>query len=294
MLSPTSILASIRRLICTLVLLVARRLIHLVCVAEALTILLRQGFGLLRLLFWLLERLQVGRDVERLSAALLLLAKRDLMIEMIQEELRVLEDRLRVVRVERRSGRNVTARCSLLRLNHGLVVREGRQLMVVIIAIELLLDLAVSQARRMLLELWVVEVLPFFIDVVLVEVVFCGRNEGCAQTPFVKCLPVEVAEPRVVLDLGRSRVAQPVLRLALYHLVDEVSCLNTPARRNILHLYFNLLRHDMFADLFPALADVWTLAVHAFICHDSDGEVVDCLRVIETQHDLRRHVARCS
>lgn len=64
MLSPSRVLASIRRLICTLVLLVSGRLIHLVCVYEALTILLRQRLGLLRLLLlWLLEGLQVGRDV---------------------------------------------------------------------------------------------------------------------------------------------------------------------------------------------------------------------------------------
>jgi hypothetical protein len=62
------------------------------------------------------------------------------MVEMIQQELRVLKDGLRVVRIKRRSGLTVTICSSLLRLNHGLVVGEGRQLVVVIIAIELLLD----------------------------------------------------------------------------------------------------------------------------------------------------------
>lgn len=214
------------------------------------------------------------------------------MIEVVQQKLRVLQDGLRVVRIEWLRRLRVAVRGILLRLNHGLVVCKSRQLVVVIVAIELLLHRAVSQARHVLLELGIVEVLPFFVDVVLVEVVLCRWDERRAQSPLVQRLPVEVAKPRVVPDLGGARSTEPILWFTLDHLVDEVGSLDAPASRYVLHLDLDLLRHDVLTDLLPALAHVRPLSVHALVGHDTNSEVVDGLRVVEAQHHLGRHVAR--
>jgi hypothetical protein len=214
------------------------------------------------------------------------------MIEVVQQQLRVLQDGLWIVRIQRLYRLCDSVRRVLLRLYHGLIVGERRQLVVIIVPIELLLDRAVSQARHMLLEFGIINVLPLFVNVVLVEVVFRWRNERRAQSPLVQGLPVEVAEPRVVLDLGRARVTESILGLALDHLVDEVGGLDAPTRRYVLHLYLDLLGHNVLADLLPALAHVRPLAVHALVRHDTDGKVINCLRVVEAEHDLGRHVAR--
>ena len=271
----------------TLHLLIARRLIHLVSVAQALAVLLDEFL----LLLGLLERLQIGRDVERLAAALFLLSQRNLMIEVIQQQLRIFENRLRVVRVKRRCRLRNTIRRILLRLNHGLIVGESRQLVIVVVPVELLLDLAVAQARRVILELRIVQVLPLFVDVVLIEVVFSGRNERSPQPSLIQGLPVEVAEPRVVLDLVRAIITQSILRLSLNHPIDEVGGLDAPSGRDVLHLDLDLLRHDVLADLFSALANVRAFTVHALVGHDADCEVINCLRVIEPEHDFRGHIA---
>jgi len=85
------------------------------------------------------------------------------------------------------------------------------------------LDGVAPQIGDVLLELGVFEVLPFFVDVLGVEVVLKRWDERRLDLFLFKVFPREVAQPGMVLDLSCTVVAQTVLRLALDHAVNEVS-----------------------------------------------------------------------
>lgn len=183
----------------------------------------------------------VGRDVEDLLRVhLLLLMQRYLVIEFLQQLLRIRKDVVLIVvlLVVRSilSGLLVEAR-----VDHGLVLSQGGQLVVVVVAIELGLHRVPAKVLSPLDEVRIFQILPFLVDVLLVVVVVRRWDERSPQLLFVQIFPREICQPRMILNFMASVVPQSILRLPLNHFVDEVGCFDAPADRYFLLLDMNLL-----------------------------------------------------
>ena len=96
----------------------------------------------------------------------------------------------------------------------------------------------------------------------------------------------------MVLDLLRASEAEAVDRLPLDQLVNEVSRLETPARRHLVLADLHLLGEDMVSNLLTRLAHVRTLTIHALVADDTHGKVVNCHPVILPAHHFWCHVPR--
>ena len=57
------------------------------------------------------------------------------------------------------------------------------------------------------------------------------RLVGGVECLLAEGLPVEISQPNVILNLGWSVQAEPVSRLALQALIDEVGALHGPLLR---------------------------------------------------------------
>lgn len=135
-----------------------------------------------------------------------------------------------------------------------------------VVTIKLGLDRVAPQTEEVLLEFLVFLVLPVLVDVLLVEVVLLGRDEGSLQFAVPKVVPWEVSQPGVGLDLGRTVEAESICRLPLYHLgplreskdylVDEVSRFNGPALGDFVSLDLDLFGQYVVSDLLAALTDI--------------------------------------
>lgn len=164
-------------------------------------------------------------------------------------------------------------------------------MVVVVVPVEHALHRVAAQTDGVLFELRVVQVLPLFVDVLLVEVVFQRRDEGGTQTTIIKVSPGEVSQPGMVFDLVRPIDAESVLGLPLDHFVDEVSCLDRPASGHLALLYLYLLGQNVVSDFLPRFAHIRSSAVHALVGHDSHGEVIHHHIVVLPAHHLGSHVA---
>ena len=233
----------------------------------------------------------VGGDVEDLLRVhLLLLMQRYLVVELLEQLLWIRED---VILVE-----VLLVLRSLLSgflfeagVDHGLVLGEGGQLVVVVVAIELGLDGVPAQVLGPLDEVWVFQIFPFLADVLLVVVVVRGRNERCPQLLLVQILPRKVCEPRMVFDVLAAVVAESVLRLSLNHLIDEISCLNVPTFWNLIFIYMCLFRKYIIMNLFSSLALIRSAAKHALPGDDTYCKVVCSNTMVIFAHDLWSHIA---
>jgi len=173
---------------------------------------------------------------------------------------------------------------------HRLVLCQGREMVVIVIAIELCLDRVSPQVLRPFDEVRVLQILPLLTNVLLIVIVIRGRDERRPQLLLVEVLPRKVGEPRMAFDFVASVVAESVLRLPLDHLVDEVRGLYAPPDRNLLLLDLDLLCQDIVSDVFPRLSDVRPFTVHALVSHNSHGKIVHGERMILPTHDLGSHV----
>ena len=91
--------------------------------------------------------------------------------------------------------------------------------MVEVVPREELLGRGADQRLRVLDECLILQISPLLIDVLLVKVVFLGRDERCPQAFGHQLVPGEVFEPGMTLDFFSTTCsAQAVLRLALNHL----------------------------------------------------------------------------
>lgn len=115
------------------------------------------------------------------------------------------------------------------------------QLVVEVVAVKEFLNGVSSEVGDVFFELGVVQIFPFFVDVLRVEVVFKWRDEGCFNFLVVQILPGEVPQPRVVFYFCSTVVAESVLRLSLNHSIDEVGSFNRPAARDFALLNLDLL-----------------------------------------------------
>jgi hypothetical protein len=186
---------------------------------------------------------------------------------------------LLLLREERRS-REVL----LLHLGDGLVV---------IVALEQLLDARPFELSDGFLHRLSVGVLPFGVGVLGVEVVLAfGRDERSWLLLLIEFLPVIVFEPLMVLEVLRSIESQSVRWLALNELVNEVSRLGAPASGDLLPFDLDLLGENVIPDLFAVFPDVRALAEHALVGNNAHCEVVNSDAVVLTAHHLGSHVAR--
>jgi hypothetical protein len=108
----------------------------------------------------------------------------------------------------------------------------------------------------------------------------------------------------VFLDLFNTVLTKSILRFALYHTVDEVSCCIAPAVLDLFFPYLNLLLQNIITDFFSRFSSIGALnnneirifkgvtyfAIHAFKSHDTYCEVVYGDRVVQTAHHLWSHV----
>ena len=174
----------------------------------------------------------------------------------------------------------------------GLRLLHCHVVLVEIIAFEELLDAVPPQL--LLTFLHGLRVLPLLIvHVVRVEVVHVDVGDVARlHAALRERVPVEVVEPGVLLELERAaRVTDPVHRLPLQALVDEVRCLLVPAVRDPVLLYLHLAAQDLISDVFAGATFVGPLAHHALVGDDTDGEVVGDEAVVLPAHDLGCHVA---
>lgn len=165
------------------------------------------------------------------------------------------------------------------------------ELVVKVVAIELLLRRVSPQVLRIFFEFRVIQIFPFFVDVFGVEVVFQGRNERRSDPLVLQVIPRKVFKPRVVFDFVGSVVSKPVLGFPLDHFVDEVSSFDRPVSWNFAFFNLNLFLKDVIPDLLSGLANIRSSSEHAFVGHDSDCKVIDAGGVVDSAHDFGSHVA---
>jgi hypothetical protein len=103
------------------------------------------------------------------------------------------------------------------------VLVERRQVMVEIIPVKKVLNRLSPQEQHGLFILWIFQIFPLLVDVLLVEVVGLGRDEGGLDLPVEQVLPGVVFQPGMVFDVVGTVQAQAVDRLSLDHLVYEIS-----------------------------------------------------------------------
>jgi hypothetical protein len=264
-------------------------LVHVVRLLRELTALVgarRSGGGLLEVQIHTI----CAHVQDLLRVHLLLLVQRYLVVELLQKLLRVGEH---VVLLEVLLVVPVVLSIVFLlvpRVYHRLVLGQGRQMVVIVVAIELCLDGVTAQVLTPFDEVRVIKILPLLADVLLIVIVVRGRDERRPELLLVEVLPREVGEPRMTFDFVAAVVAESVLRLSLDHLVDEVRGLYAPPDRNFLLLDLDLLRQDIVSDVFSRLSNIRPFAVHALISHNSHSKIVHGERVILPTHDLRSHV----
>ena len=108
-----------------------------------------------------------------------------------------------------------------------------------------------TQTGFILFEFRVVEIFPFFADVLLVKVIFQWWHKRCSYFPLVEVLPGKVSKPRMSFDFVRSVVTQPVMRLSLHHLIYEISGFDRPFVGNIAFFDLYLFRQNVITNFLP-------------------------------------------
>ena len=89
---------------------------------------------------------------------------------------------------------------------------------VVVIASKEILNRLAPQRQEVLLECFVFDVTPLFIDVFLVEVVFLRWYKWGLKTFMEKVIPRIVPQPWMILNLFSAVRTQTILGLSLDHL----------------------------------------------------------------------------
>lgn len=79
------------------------------------------------------------------------------------------------------------------KLDHLLVLSDCRHLEVVVVSSEEVLNRLAAECSEVLLEAFIINVSPLLVDVLLVEVVLLGRDEGCLQLLLLQVFPREVS-----------------------------------------------------------------------------------------------------
>ena len=187
----------------------------------------------------------------------------------------------------------VLCRCSasfkhaLLLLLHLLI-----EVLIIVVAIEGLLEHLLIEQLRVLLDLLAVLITPLTVGVSSVEVVSIRRNERSWDALVQQVVPWEVTQPRVVLHVLGTVQSETIQRLTLDETVNEVSSLNGPARRNVSASNLHLPGEYVLTDFTSIASSVGSPAKHALVANNAHSEVVDGDTVRLAAHNLGSHVAR--
>lgn len=137
----------------------------------------------------------------RVVSQLLLLVQRDLVIELLEKELRVLQNVAILLfyflfRLDSRLLLQVILGNSI---DLCLVRSQCCKLVVEVVSVEEGLHRIPPQVLYIFDELCVFQVFPLLADVLLVEIILHWRNKGGSNSPLVEIIPWEVTQPWVVL-----------------------------------------------------------------------------------------------
>lgn len=127
-----------------------------------------------------------------------------------------------------------------------------------IIAYEGLLSISVTQYQLILFHVLYFCVFGNTFFVVVIVFLDRWREERCWESFFLQFLPVDLSEPRMVLDLLNSVETQSLLGLALNETIYEVDTFPGPAkRRDFVEL--NLFSQYLLSNLLSILTNVRSL-----------------------------------
>ena len=131
-------------------------------------------------LLLLLQCVQIRGNMESwLASNLLLLVKRYLMVELLQQKLWVVQYTRTLWLFSFTASMRFSSIFQFFFLDIFLVLSQGSKLMVEIIAIEKCLYRRSPKIGQVFLELWFIKIFPFFVDVFLVKIFFFWRYEWC-------------------------------------------------------------------------------------------------------------------
>lgn len=165
------------------------------------------------------------------------------------------------------------------------------KVVVKVIPVELLLSWVSSQVLSIFFEFRVIQVLPLFINVFGVEVIFRWRYERRSYSFVLKIVPGKVFEPRMSLYFVCTVVSQSILGLSLNHFVDKVSSFNRPVSWNFSLFNLNLFLKNVVSYLLSWFSNVRSSSKHALVSHNSHCKVIYTSSVVDSAHDFWRHVA---
>ena len=195
---------------------------------------------------------------------------------------------------------NKGAVTNLSRLSSGFIIKvlrslsllHLRQVFIVIVAFEKLLD-AWSIELGLVLNhsLWI-GIFPFTVCVFRIEIILVlGRDKRSLHALWYERFPVEIGEPLVVFEHVRAFFAKAISWLALNQFVDEVGSLDWPAWWDVLLVNSYLLLKNVLANFLSIFTMIGPLAKHAFVRNDAHSEVVDCHSMVLTAHYFWCHIA---
>lgn len=215
------------------------------------------------------------------------------MVELLQKHLGIFENALaflEFLRLSRSSAIGTTTFLQASRVDQGLILSKGSQLIIIVVSIEKRLHTISSEICHVLFEFWIFEVLPFFVNIFLIKVVLHWRDERSSHPLFVEVLPRKICHPRVVLDLIGAVGTKSILWFSLNHFIDEVCGLNRPSPRHFALFDLNLFAQNVVPDFFAGFSDVGPSTVHALVGHNSNGEIIDRSCMVLTAHNFWSHV----
>lgn len=120
------------------------------------------------------------------------------------------------------------------------------------------------------------------IKIVLIRIWHKWGLDNFIQQPF----PIKIFQPRMMLDLIRPVVPQPLGLFPLYQPIAKISCLETPGSGDLFFFYTNLSRLYLVAYLFSGTADVRSPAHNVLVYNNPNRIIVRSVTVVLPAHDL--------
>lgn len=88
-----------------------------------------------------------------------------------------------------------------------------------------------------------------------------------------------------------SIISKSICWFSLDHFIDEISCFNWPSSWNFSFFNLNLFRQNMISNFFSWFSLIRSFSIHAFICHNSYSEIINCGGMVLSTHYFRCHIS---
>jgi len=92
------------------------------------------------------------------------------------------------------------------------------ELVVIIIAVELILDRVTSQRKKMLLKFFIFLIFPVLVDILLIKVILFGGEKRSLNFFVPEIFPGEIFEPGMLFNFCWAVFPKSVYRFPLNHL----------------------------------------------------------------------------